>query len=355
MPSFEKLLATLFIFFITCAASATDISGAGSSAAQPLYVKWAQAYARRAGTTVNYQPVGSSGGIKQIKERAIDFGASDVAMSTDDLKKEKLICFPSAISGVVPVVNIAGIKGGDLRLSGELLADIFSRKITRWNDPALAALNPRLRLPNQAITLLVRKDGSGTTYNFTDYLSKMSPAWKQRYGRNFTIAWPADAIQVKGSDGVVAALKQTAGAIGYVDYHYMVQDKLAFAKLRNRDGNFVTPAPAGFGAALANSSWPTQATYEEMLTEKAGANSWPITMGTFVIVPQTARNPEKAIATLKFFVWGFMHGDTLVDGADFVRLPELVQGRVFSELTKVKDGNGRPLEWSISGLIDLRP
>lgn len=350
-----KLLATLLIIITSCSATATGITGAGSSAAQPLYIKISQAYTRSGGATLDYQPVGSSGGIKKIKERVIDFGASDVAMLTDDLKKEKLICFPSAISGVVPVVNIAGIKSGDLRLSGEVLADIFSRKISKWNDPALVALNPRLSLPNLAITLLVRQDGSGTTYNFTDYLSQVSADWKQHYGRNFTIAWPAEATQVKGSDGVVTALKRTAGAIGYVDYHYMLQDKLVFAKMRNRDGNFVTPAAAGFAAALANSAWTTKAAYEEMLTNKVGATSWPITMGTFVIVPQTARNPERMIAALKFFVWGFLHGDALVDGADFVRLPESVQGRIYSEMTRIKDVNGRPLEWSIGGLIALKP
>lgn len=352
---FKEFIAVLLTLLTTCSVAATDISGAGSSAAQPLYGKWSHAYAKLTGATIGYQPVGSSAGIKQIKERHVDFGASDVAMAGDELKREKLICFPTAISGVVPVINIAGVKSGELRLSGEALADIFSRKITRWNDPALAALNPRLHLPNMAIALIVRKDGSGTTFNFADYLSKVSPEWKQRYGRNFTIDWPADATQVKGSDGVVAALKQTAGSISYVDFHYLLQDKLVFAKLRNRDGNFVTPTPAAFAAALTSSAWPTKATYEEMLTNLAGPSSWPITMGTFVIVPQTARSPEKAIATLKFFIWGFMHGDSLVDGADFVRLPELVQGRVFSELTKVKDRNGQPLQWSISGLIDLSP
>jgi phosphate transport system substrate-binding protein len=348
------LVATLFAATVSSAAE-LDITGAGSSAAHPLYRTWSERYSKSGGAALDYRPIGSSGGIKQIKERAIDFGASDVAMSRQELAKEKLICFPSAISGVVPVVNIAGVRSGELRLSGELLAAIFARKIVRWNDPALAALNPRLALPNQAIVLVVRLDGSGSTYNFTDYLSQVSPEWRQNYGRNFTIAWPAEVTQVKGSDNVVKALAQSAGAIGYVDYHYVVQNKLAAVKLRNRDGHFVAPGAAGFAAALTNSAWTSEARYEEMLTNKAGAATWPIAMGTFVLIPQTARNPERTVAALKFFVWGFLHGDAMVDGADFVRLPEKVQGRIYSEMTKISDAQGQPLRWSLGGLLASNP
>ncbi|MES2300179.1 MAG: phosphate ABC transporter substrate-binding protein PstS [Pseudomonadota bacterium] len=334
------------------ALAAPEFSGAGSSAAQPLYAKWAEAYAKSSGSKLNYQAVGSSGGIARIKERSIDFGASDVAMPAQDLKKEGLICFPSAISGVVPVINLPGVKNGELRLTGEVLADIFARKIVKWNDPQIAALNPSMTLPTLAITVVVRQDGSGTTYNFTDYLSQISPAWKQAYGRNFTIAWPTEASAVKGSSGVVSLLKQTRGAISYVDYHYVLQDKLNFAKLKNRDGKFVAPTAGAFDAALNNSSWKSQATFEEMLTNKPGAQSWPITMGTFVIVPQESRHPEKTIAALKFFTWGFMRGDALVDGADFVRLPEPVRARIFGEMTKITGGDGQALDWSIATLLD---
>jgi phosphate transport system substrate-binding protein len=328
-------------------ANAVEITGAGSTAAKPIYTKWAETYQQRTGSSLNYQPVGSAAGIKQIEAHSVDFGASDVALSAEDLKKEKLICFPSAISGVVPVINLPGIKAGKLQLTGELLADIFSHKINRWNDPAIAAVNPGVNLPKLQIVTVARQDGSGTTYNFTDYLSKMSPAWKETFGRNFTIKWPSDTVTVKGSSGIVTAVKQLTGAIGYVDYNYVVQDHLVYTKVKNREGKFIVPTPHGFESALNNSSWKTKATFEEMLTDKPGVGSWPITMGTFIIVPQIAKNPEGTIAALQFFTWAFMKGDSIVDGMDFVRLPDRVQSRIYSELTKITDVKGAPLHWAL--------
>ncbi|MET3131421.1 phosphate transport system substrate-binding protein [Oxalobacteraceae bacterium GrIS 1.11] len=343
------ILAALLLF---PAATAANITGAGSSSVAPLYAKWSESYAKNHGPKLDYQPIGTTGGIQQIKERAVDFGASDIALSSAESSKSKLFCFPSAISGVVPVLNIAGIKSGQVHLSGEVLADIFSRKITKWNDPALLALNPGVNLPALAIVVMARQDGSGTTYNFTDYLSKQSPAWKSTYGKNFTIAWPGDVVQSKGSQALVAALKQTPGAIGYVDYNSVVQDKLIFPKLKNRDGKFVVPAIEGFAAALENSGWVRQAAFEEMLTDKAGAQTWPITMGTFVIVPQVAANPERAIATLKFFTWAFMNGDTIISELNFVRLPDRVQARIFRELVTITDASGKPLHWTLAEVIN---
>lgn len=340
----SALLCTISICFGSSAV-AIDINGAGSSAAGPLYVKWAEHYRHSSETQLRYQPVGSSAGLKQIKQRVVDFGASDVAVPAAELKKEKLICFPSAISGVVPVINVPGIKSGDLLLTGEILADIFARKITQWNDPGIAALNPGLKLPKIEIALVVRQDGSGTTYNFTDYLSKVSTAWKDGFGRNFLIKWPSDAKPAKGSSGVVVLLKQTPGAIAYVDYNYVVQDKLAFVKLKNRNGKFVAPIPEAFAAALHNSEWRTKANFEEMLTDKPGPQSWPITMGTFVILPQTASDPARMTATLSFFTWAFMKGDRIVNEIDFVRLPDKIQAKIFSEMTKITDGKGNPLHW----------
>lgn len=211
--TFRNALLYSASFFIASSALAIEINGAGSSAAQPLYTKWAEHYSRSNNTKFNYQPIGSSAGTKKIKERSVDFGATDVAMSAEELKKEKLICFPSAISGVVPVINIPGIKSGELQLTGEVLADIFAGKIKKWNAPEIAALNPRVKLPATDIALVVRQDGSGTTYNFTDYLSKVGASWKTEFGRNFLIKWPADAKTAKGSSGVVALLKQTPGGI----------------------------------------------------------------------------------------------------------------------------------------------
>ena len=342
-----RILLGLVMLGAMFAARAADITGAGSSAAKPLYNLWAEEYAKSGNPKLSYQPVGSSAGIKQIKERAVDFGASDVAMSLEDRKANKLICFPSAISGVVPIVNLPGVKTGELQLTGEVLADIFARKVTKWNDPEIAALNPNLALPKLAIVAVVRQDGSGTTYNFTDYLSRVSQPWKNGFGRNFTIVWPADTTPVKGSGGVVGAVKQTAGAIGYVDYNYVVQEKLNYARVQNRDGKFVAPSSDAFESALINSTWKTQATFEEMLTDKPGVRSWPITMGTFILVPQATNDPDKTIAALKFFTWAFLKGDKLVGNIDFVRLPDRVQARIYSELTQITDAKGAPLHWTM--------
>jgi phosphate transport system substrate-binding protein len=341
------ILVPLVWTAVTASASPGDIVGAGSSAAKPLYMRWAQAFSQQTGISLNYQPVGSSAGIKQIEARAVDFGASDVAIGRDEAAKEHLICFPSAISGVVPVVNLPRVKAGELQLTGELLAAIFSRRIKTWNDPAIAEENPSLVLPKLPITIVVRQDGSGTTYNFTDYLSKISPAWKQSIGTNFTVEWPADAQRAKGSAGVVEAVKASAGAIGYVDYNYVVQDKLNYARMKNRDGRTVSPSPRAFSAALSNSAWKTAGRFEEMLTDKSGSDSWPITMGTFVIVPQQTAKVEATAATLQFFTWAFMKGDQIADGLDFVRLPDAVQGRIFKELTRITDREGRPLQWKM--------
>lgn len=347
MTSLKRILITA-LFLLPCSSFA-DISGAGSSAAKPLYTKWAEYYAQTGGAKLNYQPVGSSAGLKQIKEKAVDFGASDVAPPPDDLKRDKLICFPSAISGVVPVINLPGIKSGEIILNGEVLADIFAHKITKWNDPAIAALNQGVGLPKSTIITVVRQDGSGTTYNFTDYLSKVSPNWKTSFGRNFTITWPADSVAVKGSGSIVSTVKQTSSSIGYIDYNYVTQEKLTYVRMLNRDGKVVAPKAEAFAAALNNSSWKN-ANFEDMLTDKPGPNTWPITMGTFVLLPQVATDPDKTIAALKFFTWSFIKGDAIVGDLDFVRLPDRVQARIYNELTKITDASGKPLNWGMQKL-----
>ena len=344
----QMAISFFLFFFLSChlsSAMAATINGAGSSAAAPLYSKWAEAYSKKTDIAVDYQAVGSSTGIKQIKAKAVDFGASDVALSLADLKHDGLIQFPSAISGVVPVVNIPGIATGKLKLSGEILADIFSRKINQWNDPAIAALNADLKLPKKTIEVIVRQDGSGTTYNFTDYLSKQKADWQSTYGRNFTIKWHPELNQAKGSSGIAAAVKKTPYAISYIDYNYVLQDNLDYVLLKNRDAKFVAPSADAFSASMINSGWKTQGSFEEMLTDKPGANSWPITMGTFVLLQKTASAPEKAIATMKFFTWSFMHGDHLVRAVDMVRLPDSIQARIFKEMMTVADVNGKPLQW----------
>ncbi len=343
------MIRIFFLFLLlSCHISpviAATVSGAGSSAAAPLYSKWADAYSKKTEVNVVYQPVGSSAGIKQIKAKTVDFGASDVALSVADLKHDGLIQFPSAISGAVVVVNLPGIATGKLKLNGEILADIFARKISQWNDPAIAAVNTDLKLPKKAIEVIVRQDGSGTTYNFTDYLSKLNPEWQSAYGKNFTIKWHPELIQAKGSSGISAAVKKTAYAISYIDYNYVLQDNLDYALLKNRDGKFVSPSAEAFAASMVNSGWKTQGSFDETLTDKPGTNSWPITMGTFVILQKIASNPEKAIATMKFFTWSFMNGDHLVRAVDMVRLPDSIQARIFKEMMTVADTNGKPLQW----------
>ena len=348
-------ITTLLCCFLFAPVHAADISGAGSSAAMPLYLRLAAAYAVPGATTLAYQGSGSAAGLRQIREHRVDFGASDVAPAAAELAKSKLVSFPSAISGVVPVINVPGLRSGELLLTGELLADIFGRKITRWNDARLAAVNPRASLPALPIVVLVRSDGSGTTYNFTDYLSEVSRDWKDVFGRSLAIAWPADTVAVKGSAGVVTALRQTVGAIAYVDYNYVQQEKLVYAKLRNFDGRFVAPSADGFAAALDHSGWKTEGSYEEMLTNKPGGASWPITMGTFVIVPRVASRPEAMIATLKFFTWGFLYGEQIVGAASFVRLPDRVQARVYAEFTKITDSRGQPLNWTLAEVMASHP
>jgi len=336
-----------FLLLVPCfAIHAESISGAGSSAAQPLYHMWATAYTQKTGMNVDYDAIGSSAGIKKIKERIIDFGASDVALSNEELLKNQMIQFPSAISGIVPVVNLPGIISGELKLNAAILAAIFSHQITKWNDQAITELNPNLGLPKAAIVVFARIDGSGSTYNFSDYLSRVSPIWKNTLGTNFLIKWPAEIQQIKGSSGIAAAVKQTAYSISYVDYNYVVQEKLTYVQLKNADGNFVNPTPANFESALNHSAWKTQGNFNDMLTEKAGSNSWPITMGTFIIMPRVTSNNDKTIGALKFFSWGFMQGDHYVNNLDFVHLPDSIQAKIFGQMMTITDSHGNHLNWS---------
>lgn len=346
MNTLSKVSISLAILSFSPFASADVITGAGSSAAAPLYHAWSTAYAQNAPVAINYDAVGSSAGINKIKEKSVDFGASDVAMSAEQLQQNHFIQFPSAISGIVPVVNLPGVHGGELRLTGAVLAGIFSHQITRWNDDAIVALNPHLTLPTAAIVAIGRSDGSGSTYNFSDYLSRVSPSWKSTFGSNFLIKWPAELHQAKGSSGIVAAVKQTAYAISYVDYNYVVQEKLTYAQMKNADGNFVAPIPANFESALNHSSWKTQGNFNEMLTDKPGANSWPITMGTFVIVPGVTSTPAKTISALKFFSWGFIQGDRYVNNLDFVHLPDAIQAKIYKQMMSITDAQGNHLNWS---------
>lgn len=346
MRTIIKKLPFLFFLSFSLHAFAADITGAGSSAAQPIYAKWGAAYLQQGGRTFQYQPIGSSAGIKKIKAGAVDFGASDVALDAADAEKNSLYCFPSAVSGVVPVFNLPGLKAGELQLTGEVLAAIFSGRILQWDDPAITAVNPGKRLPSLTIQPVVREDGSGTTYNFSDYLAKRSPEWKAVYGKDFLINWFSGVVKAKGSSGVSETVRKRPGAIGYIDYNYVIQDQLAHALVQNSSGRFVAPTASAFSSALQNSDWRVKADFQQMLTDRPGSKTWPITMGTFIIVPKVADDPKRAIATLEFFTWALVKGDNIVSAMDFVKLPDLVQARIYRELTTIQDKSGKPLQWS---------
>ncbi|AMO25309.1 phosphate ABC transporter substrate-binding protein [Ramlibacter tataouinensis] len=324
-------------------AAAQTLSGAGSSAAAPIYRAWARQYQKAVGTAVAYEPAGSSAGVKMVRAGEVAFGASDVAPDEAELAASGLAIFPVAITGIVPVVNLPKVSDGQLRLSGEVLARIYMGEIDKWSAPEIGQLNPGVALPELPIKLIVRSDGSGTTYNFADYLAKVHPAWKSRFGVKTTIAWPASVIGVKGSEGVVRAVAQTAGAIGYVDFGYVADNKLAGVQMRSADGEFVRAGVLAFKAALAHSDWSSRGTFGATLTNAAGKSSWPITMGTFVLVPRVTDKPEQTLAALKFFAWAFNHGDALVQEASFVRLPDRVQAAAFKVITGVRDKSGRPI------------
>jgi phosphate transport system substrate-binding protein len=334
---------------LATSAPAEVISGAGSSAAAPIYKTWAAEYQKVSGNILNYDAVGSSAGVKKIGAREVDFGASDVAPPESELGKLGLVVFPIAITGIVPVVNLPKISDGQLRMSGDVLARIYLGEIAQWNAPPIAQLNPNLSLPDLPIRVIARSDGSGTTFNFTDYLSKVNATWKSGNGTKSTIAWPGNFVAVKGSDGVVKAVKETVGGIGYVDYGYVKENRLVGIQMRNSDNEFVTAGVGTFRAALQASEWSGKGTFNSTLTNQPGKSSWPITMGTFALVPQVTDKPEQTQRALKFFVWAFTSGDALVQSQNFVRLPDRVQAAAFKSITSVRDKSGNLIGLGLYG------
>ena len=323
---------------------AQHIVGAGSSAAAPIYRNWASAYERATGVVVAYEAVGSSRGIQEIRRDAVSFGASDVALSAQESEELGLLTFPVAITGIAPVYNLPQVGDGQLRLTGDVLSRIFLGEITRWNAPEIAALNPDVPLPDAAIRVIVRADGSGTTYNFSDYLGKVSPAWKAVHAPRTHLNWPQHFIGVQRSSGVAQAVRQTPYAIAYVDHGYVREHGLKAAMLQNAQGEFVYPSVEAFRLALMHSSWASSGTYTETLTQMPGKGAWPITMGTFILLPKVARDPQRTQAAMRFFTWAFLNGDMLVQQSHFVRLPNRVQAAAFKTMTLVRDNAGRPME-----------
>lgn len=319
------------------------IVGAGSSAAAPIYRSWANAYERATGERVTYEPVGSSSGLQKIARDEVDFGASDVALPAQEQAAQGLLNFPVAITGIAPVYHLPQVDDGQLRLSGQVLGRIFLGQITRWNAPEIAALNPSLSLPDAAIAVIVRADGSGTTYHFSDYLGKVSPNWKAVHAARTRLAWPQHFRGVQGSAAVAQAVQQTPYALGYVDHAYVREHGLKAAMLQNAEGEFIYPSMEAFRLALLHSSWVSSADYGQTLTHLPGKGAWPITMGTFIVLPQVARDPQRTLAAIRFFTWAFMNGDTLVQHSHFVRLPNRVQAAAFKSMTSVRDSAGRPI------------
>jgi phosphate transport system substrate-binding protein len=306
-------------------AFAQDVTGAGASFPAPVYAKWADAYNKATGARINYQSVGSGAGIKQINAKTVDFGASDAPLKDDELAKSGLIQFPTVIGGVVPVVNIKGIAPGQLKLTGQVLGDIYLGKITKWNDAALTALNPGVALPDAAIAPVRRADGSGTSFNFTNYLSKVNPEWKSKVGEGTAVNWPTGAGG-KGNEGVSAFVQRLPNSIGYVEYAYAKQNKMAHTLLKNEAGTFVAPDDLTFKAAAANADWSK--TFYQVLTNQPGKDSWPITAATFIMMHKVQDKPANATNTLKFFDWAYASGDKMADDLDYVPMPDAVKALV---------------------------
>jgi phosphate transport system substrate-binding protein len=325
---------------VVTAAWAADITGAGATFPAPLYAKWASAYRTATGTAVNYQSIGSGGGIKQIKARTVTFGASDMPLKVAELNAAGLMQFPTVIGGVVPVVNLAGIAPGKLVLDGPTLADIFLGKITKWNDPAIARLNPGVALPNQAIAVVHRSDGSGTTFVFTDYLSKVSPGWRAKVGAETAVPWPV-GIGAKGNEGVAGIVRRTAGAIGYVEYAYAKQNKLTFTRMINRARKIVIPDDTSFAAAAAGATWDANAGFYAVLTDQAAPQAWPIAGATFILVYRKPTDPAATAQALRFFKWAYANGDQMATALDYVPLPDSVVVKIEASWRQVAGWTGR--------------
>jgi len=327
----------------TSQAEVTQINGAGATFPYPIYAKWADAYHKATGIQLNYQSIGSGGGVRQIKQKTVDFGASDAPMKPEELDKYGMIQWPQVMGGVVPVVNLPGIASGKIHLDGSTLADIFLGRIKKWNDKRLAALNPGVDLPAKRITVVHRSDGSGTTFIFTNYLTKVSPTWAKDVGGAKAVSWPA-GVGGKGNEGVASYVKRIKGSIGYVEYAYALQNKMTYTLLRNKSGNYVAPTSANFQAAAAGAEWGKARHYYLILTDQPGAKAWPITGASFIIVYAKAKKPEHTAAVLKFFDWCFHHGQKMADSLDYVPMPDKVVKMVEATWGKeIRASNGAPV------------
>ena len=332
------ILSMAGVLALAATASAQDVTGAGASFPAPLYAKWASDYNKATGVKINYQSVGSGAGIKQIDSKTVDFGASDMPLKDDELAKKGQLQFPTVIGGVIPVINVKGIAAGQLKLNGQVLGDIYLGKISKWNDPAIKALNASLALPDAAISPVRRADGSGTTFIFTNYLSKVSPDWKAKVGEGTAVNWPTGAGG-KGNEGVAAFVGRLPNSIGYVEYAYVKQNKMTFALMQNAAGKFVAPEEKAFKAAAAGAEWSKS--FYQILTNQPGADSWPITGATFILMHKVQDKPAQAAATLKFFQWAYEGGDKTASDLDYVPMPAVVKTQIEKTWGEIKDGSGK--------------
>jgi phosphate transport system substrate-binding protein len=328
-------------------ARAAEISGAGATFPYPVYAKWAEAYKAKTGNSLNYQSIGSGGGIKQIQAKTVTFGASDMPLTVEELDKSGLMQWPMIMGGAVPVINVKGIEAGKLKLDGPTLARIYMGEIKIWNDAAIAKLNPDLKLPATAIAPVYRSDGSGTNFLFTDYLSKVSPEFKQQIGSSTSVQWPV-GLGGKGNEGVAALTGRTEGAIGYVEYAYVKQNKMNYALLQNAAGKFVAPDSETFKAAAGNAKWEQAPGFREVLTNEPGEKSWPITGASFILMHKQVDNADAAKAALEFFDWSYKNGDKLAEGLDYVPMPDSVVKLVETRWKEIKGANGQPV-WNGPG------
>jgi phosphate transport system substrate-binding protein len=334
---------TLAAISVSTFTQAADITGAGATFPYPIYAKWAEAYKKETGNGLNYQSIGSGGGIKQIKAQTVTFGASDMPLKTDELASANLVQWPMVMGGIVPVVNIEGVAPGAMVLDGPTIAKIYLGEIKTWDDPAIKKLNPSAKLPSQAIAVVHRSDGSGTTFNFTDYLSKVSPDWKSKVGENASVEWP-QGIGAKGNEGVANNVMQTKGSIGYVESAYAKQNKLTYTSMINKEGKTVEPTMAAFQAAAANADWANAPGFYQILTDQPGAASWPITASTFILMQKKPQDPAAASEALKFFDWAYAKGDKMAEELDYIPLPDNVVGLVKKTwAADIKGGDGKPL------------
>ena len=321
-------------------AGAQEITGAGATFPAPLYAKWAADYNKATGVKINYQSVGSGAGIKQIDSKTVDFGASDMPQTDEVLKAKGQFQFPAVIGGTVPVINIKGIAPGQMKLDGQVLGDIYLGKITKWSDPAIKALNPTLELPDAAIAPVRRADGSGTTFNFTNYLSRVHPEWKTKVGEGTAVNWPVGAGG-KGNEGVAAFVGRLPNSIGYVEYSYVKQNKMTYALLKNKEGVFVAPNDDSFKAAAAGADW--NKSFYQLITDQPGKNAWPITTATFILMHLKQDKPANATETFKFFTWAFKNGDASATALDYVPMPDNVIGAIEKAWSQVTDASGKPV------------